>query len=271
MKNIGIKFFVFILFLMQVGIAFLFLDLFEYSFANLSKNEELLFNKTLIYSLLGLFVVISIGFVSIIIFRPANKIVYVPDASLNKPIIETKASKLKQEQEKKKLQAISEKKRQIITDLMKNLNVQLSMESFSTQVLINISKFLDIFQGILFVKDSVDGIFRKAGTYAYYSQQDFPEFADGVGLTGQVAVNKKLLNISNIPEKYITVLSGLGKSSPTNLIIFPLLFDDKSIGIVEIASFVKFDSFAEQALTEFSLLIGQHIFEINKQTIAKVE
>jgi hypothetical protein len=264
MKNVGLKIFVFILFLIQAGIAFLFLYLFKNFFTNLSGSKEILTNPILIYSLLGLLMLISAVYVGIIFFRRANKTVYVPSMALNQPVKETKVSKQKHEQEQKRLQAMNEKKKQILTDLVKNLSVQLSKENYANQLLVNISKFLDIFQGIVFIKDPNDGIFRKAGTYAYYSQDDFPEFADGVGLTGQVAVNKKLLNIVNIPDKYITVVSGLGKSSPSNLIIFPILYNDKSIGIVEIASFIKFDSFSEQMLTEFSLLIGQHLFEINK-------
>ncbi|NJO90986.1 MAG: GAF domain-containing protein [Chloroflexia bacterium] len=132
-------------------------------------------------------------------------------------------------------------------------------------MLINISKVYDIMQGIFFVKDQSDKVFRKKGAYAYYSGDELREFSEEVGLSGQVALNKKLLNISNIPEKYLTVLSGLGKSSPANLLILPVVYKDESIGIIELASFKKFDSLAEEILSDFMNQINEKLSKLSIQ------
>lgn len=65
-------------------------------------------------------------------------------------------------------------------------------------------------------------------------------FKFGEGLAGQVAKEGKLVNLQSVPEGYIQILSGLGNSSPTNLIIIPVRSEGQIRGVVEIASFKEF-------------------------------
>jgi hypothetical protein len=262
MKNTVFKLMVIFLFLVQAAALSFFFYLFRSFLSMGGQYPEFLFNELIIYILLALVIIISAFYTGIIILRPA-RIVYLPSPEILQPLKETIDSKPKQEQDAKKIKEQNEKKRLMLNEMMKGLDITLNSENYANQVLINISKQIDIFQGIFFLRSNVDGVFRKAGTYAYYSEDEFPEFHEGVGLTGQVATNKKLLNVVNIPEKYLTVLSGLGKSSPGNLLIFPVIHNQITIGIVELASFIKFDGFVEQILTDFAGLISKHLAEIN--------
>jgi hypothetical protein len=222
-------------------------------------------NPIAVSILLAFSLFFSVFFVLLIFRLIDKKAVSSKENVVITPAKETAEAKQKKEQENLRIKALNEKKEMLKIELMKALGSELSLEDYCSRFLINVSRQYDIFQGIFFVKDISDGMFKKAGTYAFYSQDDFPEFAIGVGLTGQVALNKKILNIENIPEKYITVLSGLGKSSPGNLMILPIIHNNESIGIVELASFVKFDSFAEQVLNEISPVIGSHIAQIKSK------
>ncbi len=264
MKNSILKSIVIVLLIMQAAIGFLSIFVLNFFYTNSGIKPELDFGKLPLFAILIISFVISIIFVGIIVNRASKIIEKAPSLKPIAPPKETPESKRKSERDQKLIQAQNEKKSLMLNELMKNLNLTYNLESYANQALINISKQLDIFQGILFVKSPNDGVYRKAGTYAYYTQEEIPEFNEGVGLSGQVASSKKLLNIVNIPEKYMTVLSGLGKSAPTNLIILPILNQNSCIGIVELASFIKFDSLVEQVLSEYSLLIGKHIAEINK-------
>ena len=78
-------------------------------------------------------------------------------------------------------------------------------------------------------------------SFAYHVPEgETVTFKFGEGLAGQVAKEGKLVNLQSVPEGYIQILSGLGNSSPTNLIIIPLRAEGKTSGVVEIASFKKF-------------------------------
>jgi hypothetical protein len=59
------------------------------------------------------------------------------------------------------------------------------------------------------------------------------EFKSGEGLTGQAARNQQLLVISQIPEDYMEVYSGLGKALPSYLAIVPLIHKGHTIALIE--------------------------------------
>ncbi len=62
----------------------------------------------------------------------------------------------------------------------------------------------------------------------------------GEGLVGQVAKQGNGVIIDEVPDGYIKILSGLGRATPTYLMIHPLRCDESVVGVVEIASFTKF-------------------------------
>ncbi len=130
---------------------------------------------------------------------------------------------------------------------------------FANKILSNIADEYDIMQALFFVRSPNENTYKKAGSYAFFREKEIKEFTDNMGLTGQVAASRKLLNISNIPDDYIKVLSGLGKASPTNLLILPVIFNDQSIGVIELASFQKFDSHAEDILMTFLTTVADKL------------
>ncbi|MDI3526250.1 MAG: hypothetical protein PWR03_433 [Tenuifilum sp.] len=134
------------------------------------------------------------------------------------------------------------------------------IEKYSEALLANIAKSVDIVQGQFYLKDSETGVFRFISGYAFYSETPPPEYTEGETLAGQVAKNKKLINIDNIPDGYITILSGLGKGSPKHLIITPVLSpDNQTIGIIELASFKPFENDHEELFSLLGRKLGEEI------------
>ncbi len=72
----------------------------------------------------------------------------------------------------------------------------------------------------------------------------------GEGLAGQAAREGKKLNISNVPEGYIKILSGLGSASPNHLAILPVKEGDQVVAVVEIASFREIAEPDEKLIAE---------------------
>ena len=77
------------------------------------------------------------------------------------------------------------------------------------------------------------------------------EFALGEGLVGQCAVEKERILLTNVPKNYTKISSGLGKASPLNLIVLPVLFEKEIKAVIELASF---DTFSETHLDFLSQL-----------------
>ena len=112
-----------------------------------------------------------------------------------------------------------------------------------TAVLTAICKKIEAGQGAIYlVKDKKE--VRVAELYTSYafhiSETQTLSFAFGEGLIGQVAVEGNTLVIDDVPENYITIVSGLGNASPKHLLITPLIKNEKIVGIIELASFTPF-------------------------------
>jgi putative methionine-R-sulfoxide reductase with GAF domain len=72
----------------------------------------------------------------------------------------------------------------------------------------------------------------------------------GEGLAGQVAREGKKINISNVPDGYINIISGLGSASPNHLLIYPIRQGDKVVAVAEIASFKEISEDDEKLISE---------------------
>src|SRR5690606_25463844 len=77
--------------------------------------------------------------------------------------------------------------------------------------------------------------------YAYKAEKHIAkEFAIGEGLVGQCALEKERIIISNLPNDYVRVTSGLGRAKPANLIVLPVLFENNVKAIIELGSLDQF-------------------------------
>ena len=80
-------------------------------------------------------------------------------------------------------------------------------------------------------------------SYAYTWRKGLSnEIRIGEGLVGQAALEKEPIVISNVPEGYISINSGLGEAVPRNMLVVPILQESKLMGILEVGSFKPFSS-----------------------------
>jgi len=139
-----------------------------------------------------------------------------------------------------------------------------SATAYGEKLLQNIARELGIVQGLVFALNDADQLFNVSGEYAYFSDDLPRSFPLGETLSGQVAKNQKLLNLKDIPEGYITVLSGLGKSAPRQLLIAPVVHEGKSIGVMELASFKPFGENEEALVREICKSMSNLLNELRK-------
>jgi methyl-accepting chemotaxis protein len=94
------------------------------------------------------------------------------------------------------------------------------------------------------------------GAYAYQRQKYVEkELAPGQGLVGQAYLERDHIYLSEIPEEYISIRSGLGEAPPTHLLISPMKLNDEIFGIIELASFKPFEPYH----IEFIEKVGESI------------
>lgn len=82
----------------------------------------------------------------------------------------------------------------------------------------------------------------------------------GEGLVGRVAAEGKRLYLDQLPEGYITVVSGLGNSSPRRLALVPVKAEDRLAGVLEIATFSDLNESTLAHLEESAEAIASTIY-----------
>jgi CheY-like chemotaxis protein len=105
--------------------------------------------------------------------------------------------------------------------------------------------------------DGVDDVLRLIATYGYKERKNVPNtFKLGEGLVGQAALEQSSILLTEAPDDYIKIVSGLGNSAPVNLIVLPVLFEDQVMAVIELASFSHFSDVQRGFLDQLSESIG---------------
>jgi len=78
----------------------------------------------------------------------------------------------------------------------------------------------------------------------------------GEGLVGQAALEKKPILLTNVPDDYIQITSGLGEAPPRNIIVLPILFEGNVKAVIELASFLPFSQIHQTFLDQLQESIG---------------
>jgi HAMP domain-containing protein/CheY-like chemotaxis protein/signal transduction histidine kinase len=78
----------------------------------------------------------------------------------------------------------------------------------------------------------------------------------GDGLVGQVAAEKRRMLITNLPESTVPIRSGLFQARPRNVIVLPVLFEDRVKAVIELASLGNFTASHLAFLEQLTASIG---------------
>ena len=111
---------------------------------------------------------------------------------------------------------------------------------FAEEVVKNLVKFLNANQGALFIVKSngSDETLDLNYCYAYNKQKYLDKsIKRGQGIIGQAWLEKERIYMTEIPDMYTDITSGLGESTPRCILVIPLVFNDVVQGIIELASF----------------------------------
>ena len=129
------------------------------------------------------------------------------------------------------------------------------------------SPLLGVGHGVLYILDEADNRLRLLASYGYRERKQLNQhFGIGEGLVGQCAFEKTPITLTNPPDDYVRIGSGLGELVPKCIAALPILHTDKVLGVLEIASFQSFDD-KSMALLEQVIPIFATNLEILRHTI----
>lgn len=141
-----------------------------------------------------------------------------------------------EEREQEELQYTDNKEKTVFR-IMSGIDPAGTIENISNQFLASIAKRFELVNGIVYFYHTKAQNYQAKGFYAIDDPEAIKPFATGEGLCGQAVLDKKLLEVNDIPEDYFVPSSGLGEHLPVHLYFFPIMNGDQVIGLVELGSF----------------------------------
>jgi len=133
------------------------------------------------------------------------------------------------------------------------------LKELSEKVIYSLVDLMGVSMGAVFlINNQEDQPFLElAVSYAYSeSRNQKKSFKLGESLIGACAAEQRTIYLKKIPENYLSITSGLGLASPKSILIVPLMFESRVLGVIELGSLEYFEeakiSFAETAAATFA-------------------
>ncbi|WP_218830563.1 response regulator [Rubrivirga marina] len=162
-----------------------------------------------------------------------------------------------------------------LTKFTQLLQGQKELHTVSKMILSELAPLVDMQHGAFYTAERDPGepeseaTLKLVATYAYRERRGISNrFQVGEGLVGQCALEKERILITDVPDDYVQINSGLGAAPPRNIVVLPVLFEGEVKAVLELASFHRFNknhlTFLDQ-LTE-SIGIVLNSIEANMRT-----
>ncbi|MGV3721547.1 MAG: response regulator, partial [Actinomycetota bacterium] len=116
--------------------------------------------------------------------------------------------------------------------------------------------------GVFYLNDSQDSqALRLLASYGYQERRHISnEFKPGEGLVGQCALEQQRILLTDVPDDYIKINSGLGEAKPRNIVVLPVLYEGEVLAVIELASFQRFSethlTFLEQLTESIGIVLN---------------
>ncbi|NPA45530.1 MAG: GAF domain-containing protein [Chlorobi bacterium] len=187
---------------------------------------------------------------------------------------------LAQDEEKKRKEEDAQRNRTneglaMFNDIMKQQSGSLS--ELADRIISSLVKFTNSNQGALFLlneDDKDDVYYELLGAYAYNKKKYISKHVKlGEGLVGAVAIEKYTMYMTDVPDEYIEIESGVGSANPRSILIVPLKVEEDVLGIIELASFNKFEPYEIEMIEKIADTIASSLanVKINLQTKSLIE
>lgn len=119
-----------------------------------------------------------------------------------------------------------------------------NMELLCDDVIKNLVWYLKASLGGIFMaqNDGENITYEMISAFAYDRKRFIQKsYQQSEGLIGACASERDIIQLTEIPQDYIEITSGLGDTNPNFLFLVPLINDEEVLGVIELASLQRFN------------------------------
>jgi HAMP domain-containing protein/signal transduction histidine kinase/DNA-binding response OmpR family regulator len=137
------------------------------------------------------------------------------------------------------------------------LQGQRELSTVGRMLLSELAPLVNAQQGVLYqMEDEETGTLNLLSSFAKAQDGHPAAIRVGEGLVGQCALDKRRMLISELPANTVPVRSGLFEAIPRNVIVLPVLFEDRVKAVIELASLNVFTTSHLAFLEQLTASIG---------------
>jgi len=138
------------------------------------------------------------------------------------------------------------------------LQGQRDLTTVGRMLLSELSVLVNAQQGVIYQTESeeADTLVLLSAFASDAEDGHLRELKIGEGLVGQCAAEKRRMLITNLPPDTISIRSGLFEAVPRNVIVLPVLFEDRVKAVIELASLSTFTASHLAFLEQLTASIG---------------
>ncbi|MFC2152918.1 PAS domain-containing protein, partial [Bacteroidota bacterium] len=145
-----------------------------------------------------------------------------------------------------------------------------NIEELSYNLISNLVKYVNANQGAIFIiedEDEADKHLRMTACFAYERRK----FADkrvewGEGIIGATILEQETVFMTDVPESYVHITSGLGEATPSCLIVVPLKYNDEVHGVIEIGAFHNVEKYIVEFVEKVAESVASTISNVKINT-----
>ncbi len=135
----------------------------------------------------------------------------------------------------------AERVKSAVADLTTHIRGDLGDQEIAHAVLNHLVPALRAHVGLLYTADA-QGLTLKA-SYALVRRKNLAtHFRLGESLVGQAALERQQILLEKIPEDYLSVSSGMGESTPRQVVVTPIMHEGQLHGVLEIGTLQAFEA-----------------------------
>ncbi|MFH7026085.1 MAG: HAMP domain-containing protein [Heteroscytonema crispum UTEX LB 1556] len=144
------------------------------------------------------------------------------------------------------------------------LQGQRDLETVSKLILKELAPLVSAQHGLFYMMETAGNhppYLKLISTYAYRERKKLSNrFFLGDGLVGQCALEKERILLTDVPQDYVKIGSGLGEALPLNVVVLPVLFEGQVTAVIELASFYRFSeihlTFLDQLTESIAIVLN---------------
>src|SRR5919198_696762 len=138
------------------------------------------------------------------------------------------------------------------------LQGQRDLATVSRMILSELAPVVQAQHGVFYINEGNGAPDLKLlASYAYTQRKHLAShFKAGEGLVGQCALERAPILVTDVPDDYVHISSGLGEAKPLNIVVLPVLFEDDVKAVIELASFNGFSDIQLSFLKQLTQSIG---------------